>query len=88
MLSHRISTLGIATIVSSWTLTCIAIVLVSAVAWARNDYPRIDDYTIYMAIIVTIVLVAQITWAIVDEAQDSHVIEVSRTQFALVARVS
>ena len=58
--------------------------------WSRIQTPRpvrCDDYVIILALMVTIALVAQTTWAIVDEGQDSHESEVSKTKIALIVRV-
>lgn len=46
-----------------------------------------DDYLTIIALAMTIALIAQTTWAIVDEGQDDHEGEVSKTKFALVVRV-
>ena len=46
-----------------------------------------DDYLILFALAATIALIAQTTWAIVDEGQDDHEAELSRTKLALVVRV-
>lgn len=47
----------------------------------------LHDYLTILALITTIALVAQTTWAIADEGQDDHEAEISRTKFGLVVRV-
>ena len=46
-----------------------------------------DDLLTVLALVTTIALVAQTTWAIVCEGQDNHEAEVSTSKFGLVAGV-
>ena len=84
------STIGRTTIVCGWVLTTVAFVGIGFVLWARrlcHIHLEADDYLLIVAFLITVGLVAQITWAIVDDFQDMHVAEVPRTQLALIANV-
>ena len=48
----------------------------------------LDDYILMLSFLITVVLVVQTTWAIVDEGQGKHIDKESRTEFAKVAHVS
>ncbi|MCJ1389190.1 hypothetical protein MMC18_002045 [Xylographa bjoerkii] len=61
---------------------------VSLMLWARrlcNTNLEADDYILIVAYVITVILVGQITWAIIDGGQGRHVADVPRTQLALVA---
>ena len=78
------------TIVCSWTFLAIALLNVSLRLWCRRMQKKklgLDEYLILLALITSVALVAQTTWAIVDEGQDNHEVEVLKTKFALVVRV-
>ena len=78
------------TIICSWTFLSIALLGGSLLVWARRIQKRrlgLDDYLTLLALATTVALIAQTTWAIVDESQDNHEAEVSKTKFALVVRV-
>ena len=62
---------------------------VSFLLWARRIQKHLclDDYLTLLALATTVALIAQTTWAIVDEGQDKHEAEVSKTKFALIVRV-
>ena len=82
--------ISIITITCSWVFTALATLSLGLMVWARrltNCRLGADDYILIVAFIITIVLVVQITWAILDEGQDRHIAEVPRTQLALIARV-
>ena len=82
--------LGLITLVCSWTFTPLATIAIGLMLWSHHltRIPlRIEDYMLISAFFTTVVLVVQITWAIVDEGQDKHIIQVSRTRLALIARV-
>lgn len=83
--------IALITIVCSWTFLVIALLGVSLLLWVRLRIQKtigLEDYLTISALAATIALVAQTTWAIVDEGQDDHEAEVSRTKLALVVRVS
>ena len=78
------------TIVCSWTFLAIALLAVSLLVWGRRIQKRrlgLDDYLTLPALATSVALIAQTTWAIVDEGQDTHEAEVSKTKFPLVVRV-
>lgn len=81
--------IALITIVCSWTFLMIALLSVSILIWfrrTRNQKLGPDEYLILFAFVTTFAIVAQTTWAIVDEGQDDHEAEVSRTKFALIVR--
>ena len=47
-----------------------------------------DDCTFILASLMTVILVVQTTWAILDEGQGNHINQDSRTQLAKIAHVS
>lgn len=77
------------TIVCSWIFLVIALLGVSLllVSVRSRNIIGLHDYLTILALITTIALVAQTTWAIADEGQDDHEAEISRTKFGLVVRV-
>ena len=82
--------IGLITIVCGWTFVGVALLAVSLLIWARrikNLRFCLDDYFTILALVTTIALVAQTTWAIVCEGQDYHEAEVSSSKFELVVRV-
>lgn len=67
----------------------IALLGVSLLIWSRRIGKiglGLDGYLTILALAMTVALIAQTTWAIVDEGQDDHEAEISRTKFALVIR--
>lgn len=82
--------IALITIVCSWTFLMIALLGVSLLIWSRRIGKiglGLDGYLTILALAMTVALIAQTTWAIVDEGQDDHEAEISRTKFALVIRV-
>ena len=78
------------TIACGWTFVGIALLSVSLLVWSRRIKKiglGLDGYLTTLALLTTLGLMAQTTWAIVDEGQDKHEAEVKRTKFALVVRV-
>ena len=68
----------------------IALVGGSLVVWTRRLQKRrlgLDDYLTLFALVTAVALIAQTTWAILDEGQDNHEAEVSKTKFGLAVRV-
>ena len=53
----------------------------------HKTYLEADDYILIVAYVITVILVGQITWAIVDDGQGKHIADVPRTQLALIANV-
>ena len=82
--------MGRTTIICSWIFTVFAILAMGLMPPARRIQNRklgLDDYMIIIAFVITLVLVAQTTWAILDEGQGNHVENETRTQLAMVASV-
>ena len=82
--------IGLVTIICSWTFLTIALLSASLLLWdrrIRRHLLGLDDYVTLLALVTTVALIAQTTWAIVEEGQDNHEAEVPKTKFALVVRV-
>ena len=84
--------IGLITIVCGWTFLVIALIGVSLMLWNRQLQiikRRLgpDDYLTILALAMAIALVAQTTWAVVDEGQANHEAEIPKTKIALVVRV-
>ena len=81
--------IALITIACGWTFVGIALLGVSLVTWSRLTARvfGLDHCFTILALVTTIALIAQTTWAIVDEGQDDHEAEVKSTKFALVVKV-
>ena len=82
--------IALITIVCGWTFLVIALISVSLLLWSRRLLKRKlgpDDYLTILALAINTGLTAQTTWAILNESQDDHEAEVSKTKFAVVVRV-
>ena len=82
--------IGLITIICGWTFVGVSLLGVSIHVWFRVTQIKSfgwDDCLTILALVTTIALVAQTTWAIVCEGQDSHEAEVSSSKFELVVRV-
>lgn len=82
--------IGLITIICGWTFVGVALLGLSLHIWWRVTKVRrfgLDDCLTILALVTTIALVAQTTWAIVCEGQDNHEAEVSSSKFDLVVRV-
>ena len=68
----------------------VALLGFSLLIWSRRMKKvslGLDDHLMTLALVTTIALVAQTTWAVVCEGQGDHEAEVSGTKFALFVRV-
>ena len=82
--------IALITIACGWTFVGIALLGVSLLIWSwriKEIRLGLDGYLTTLALVTTIGLIAQTTWAIVNEGQDNHEAEVKRTKFALIVRV-
>ena len=82
--------IGLITLICGWTFVGIALLGVSIHVWRKITQLRIfswDDCLMILALMTTIALVAQTTWAIVCEGQDNHEAEVPSSKFELIVRV-
>ena len=82
--------IALITLICGWTFFAAALIGVSLVLWwlrATNRRIGSDQYITVLALMTSLVLMAQTTWAIVDEGQDDHELEISKTRLALVVRV-
>lgn len=90
-LIKMISNIASTTIVLSWIFTAISIVSIGLSIYHRKVVLRcfgVEDYMLVMASLATLVLVIQITWAIINEGQDKHLREISSTKLTFVLHVS
>ncbi|KAF4636795.1 hypothetical protein G7Y89_g1277 [Cudoniella acicularis] len=81
--------IALITIICGWTLTGINVVAVSLLLWAKRTNKlktRLDEYLTLLALATSFALVAQTTWAIVDEGMDNHEANISSTKFPLVVK--
>ena len=82
--------LSLVTITCSWTLTAIAFLTVGLLIWSRRIVRRklgVDDYLTIVAFWVSVALVAETTWAIVDEGVDRKLGGFSRQQRDAIIKV-
>ena len=82
--------IALITIICSWVFSAVAILAVGALVWSRRATGvglKTDDYTLFVAFVITLVMVVQTTWAIIDESQDKHAVDMSKTQLTLAFRV-
>ena len=82
--------IALITIVCGWTFLGIALLGVSLLIWSRRIIKAglgLDGYLTILALVITIALVAQTTWAITNEGQDHHEADLSKAKFDMVVRV-
>lgn len=80
--------IAVITIVCGWVFVSLAILAVGIQIWDSIKIKvGIEDIVLVHAMIVSIGLVAQTTWAIVDEDMGKHEAEIPRNKFTFVARV-
>ena len=79
--------IAVITLICGWTFLAIALILVASLVWVPRGRLGSDDCLTSLALVTSIALIAQTTWAIIDEGQDDHEVELSKTKFALVVRV-
>ena len=81
--------LGTTTIVCGWVFATLSILSVSRSI--RDRFHRraigLDDWSLVFALVLAVALVAQTTWAILDEHQSEHISNTSRTQIELLGKV-
>ena len=83
--------IALITIICSWIFLFLALLCVILFFWSRRIVRNslgLDGYLIILALMTTIALIAQTTWAIVDEGQDQHQAELSNKKLTVVVRVS
>lgn len=84
------STVATATIVCSYVFTAVAVlsvILHIVYTLKRHHRLHVDDYLIVSALILALALVAQITWAVIDEGQGQHLPNLARSQLNIMAKV-
>jgi hypothetical protein len=84
------STIGNTTLICSWLFTALAMVSIAIQALHIRERKGADasDFFIFAAFFVSIFLVVQTTWAVLDEGQGVHQSNLETQQFAVVAKVS
>jgi hypothetical protein len=88
---YSLTRLARVSIIVSWIavgLACTSTVV--HVVWLfriRKAGPRVPDYCVWLALVVGIVLVAQTTWAMVDEGSGRHQWDIEQQNVAAVAKV-
>ncbi|KAI0885142.1 uncharacterized protein GGS22DRAFT_139484 [Annulohypoxylon maeteangense] len=83
------SNVALATIVCTYVFGFFAIIFVAIHLFVRLHLFgkfSIEDISTCFALIVTMGLIGQITWAVVDEGQGEHMADVTRSQFELTAK--
>ncbi|KAI1138856.1 hypothetical protein F5Y05DRAFT_352712 [Hypoxylon sp. FL0543] len=88
-MSLAASTVALATIVCTYIFTFLALLSLAIHGYMRlSNFIRfsLEDFSTSLAAIITLGLVGQITWAVVDEGQGQHVSEVTQSQFELTAK--
>jgi hypothetical protein len=79
------------TLICSWLFAALAtmsIIIQVLSIHARKARIGIDDYLLFTAYLVSVLLVGQTTWAVVDEGQGMHESDLSHhNQFGIVAKV-
>lgn len=82
--------LGLVTIVCSWVFTAVAISAIGLLLWSQRIVGRklgTDDHLTLVAFMISVVLVAQTTWAIMDEGLDKQLEDISESQRAAIIKV-
>ncbi|KAI0840098.1 hypothetical protein F5Y06DRAFT_248107 [Hypoxylon sp. FL0890] len=88
-MSLAASTVALATIVCTYVFTFLALLSLAIHGYMRLNNPNrfsLEDFSTSLAVIITLALVGQITWAVVDEGQGQHVSDVTQSQFELTAK--
>jgi hypothetical protein len=88
---YSLTPLARTSIIVSWIavgLACISTVVHFIALLIRRGQVRVPDFCVWLALIVGIVLVAQTTWAIVDEGSGRHQWDISQQNVAAIAKVS
>lgn len=87
-LSWSGSDVALNTIICTYIFSALAILFMTIHISMRIKYLMLEDYMTFFAFISTIILVGQITWAVVDEGQGHHMSDITQGQFELTAKVS
>jgi len=82
--------IALVTLVCGWVFASVAMLAIGLLVWSRKIQRRNlgrKDFIIFVAFAITIVLVVQTTWAIVDDGDDKNVGELSYKERALIVRI-
>ena len=80
-----VNTIICATIFSAFAVLCITIYMVESSRKSKGY--KIQDYMTLTAFALTIILVGQTIWAVVDEGQGQHASRVEPGKFEVTAKV-
>jgi hypothetical protein len=87
-----LTSLAKTSIILSWLMVGLAsISIIVQILWLsrfQKSRPSVGDICVWVAFVVGIVLVAQTTWAIIDEGSGKHQSDVAQQNLAAVAKVS
>lgn len=84
------SDVALATVVCTYVFTLLATISLSIHAYYRlmvRHEVEAEDFLTLIAFIVSLALVGQITWAVIDEGQGEHMSDVTGSQFEHAAKV-
>lgn len=85
------SDIGRATLICGWLFGSLAILSVCLAMWIRlkmQGHCGLDDIILWITTIISVALLIQTTWAIVDKGQGQHIENESRSGTILVIKVS
>ena len=88
--SNEAPNIAVITIVCSWVFFGVAVLAIFLLVWSRHitgTILRLDDYITLAACTVTLALVVQTTWAVLDEGFDKQLKNVSVRQRAVIPKV-
>ncbi|KAI1817086.1 hypothetical protein GGS20DRAFT_98066 [Poronia punctata] len=80
------TTVGWLTLIVGWILTALALASVAVFICVKPGSHRVDDFMLYVSILLSLVLMVVTTWAVVAEGQGRHQPEQPRSHFELVAK--
>lgn len=88
---RSMSNVALATIVCTYIFTFLAALSLALHGFVRLHLLRtrfkLEDFLTFIAFMISLALVGQITWAVIDEGQGQHMSTVTRDQFELIAKV-
>ena len=82
--------IGRATLICGWTLAAIALDFLLITMWAshvRFGHLRLDEYMQVVATVISLALLIQSTWAVIEEGQGQHIQAETTNQLLMVSKV-
>ncbi|KAI1770233.1 hypothetical protein F4818DRAFT_274425 [Hypoxylon cercidicola] len=86
---RTLSDVALATVICTYIFTFLAIVSLAIQTFETINRWRkfeLEDLLTWIAFIISLALIGQITWAVVDESQGQHMSNVTRSQLELIAK--